>query len=85
MAEFTNLADSLLNLHENLKGVKKGFLDELNLEKLPKKLENFEKLNFDEFINELSKAKKIKFSDKLDEINFKNEWQRLLYTIKTKF
>ena len=40
-------------------------------------LQNFEALEFDEFIKEYKKAKKLKFKDKLDERNFKNEWKLL--------
>lgn len=77
MAKFTDLADAILNLHENLKDIKRAFLNELNLTKIPKSLESFENLEFDEFIKELSKALKLKFKDKFDERNFKNEWERI--------
>ncbi|QKF65344.1 Eco57I restriction-modification methylase domain-containing protein [Campylobacter corcagiensis] len=77
MAKFTDLAEQLLELHENLKEIKQAFLNELNLTKTPKSLENFENLEFDEFIKELSKALKLKFKDKFDEGNFKNEWERI--------
>lgn len=74
---FENLANELLNLNENLKTTKNAFLNELNLDKLPKTLENFELLEFDEFIDEFTKALKLKFKDKLDERNFKNQWERI--------
>lgn len=77
MSEFENLANELLNLNENLKTTKNAFLTELNLDKLPKTLENFELLEFDEFIDEFTKALKLKFKDKLDERNFKNQWERI--------
>ncbi|MDU7071436.1 Eco57I restriction-modification methylase domain-containing protein, partial [Campylobacter ureolyticus] len=77
MSEFENLANELLNLNENLKTTKNAFLNELNLDKLPKTLENFELLEFDEFIDEFTKALKLKFKDKLDERNFKNQWERI--------
>ena len=35
------------------------------------------KVDFDDFVKEYEKAKKLKFADKLEERNFKNEWQRL--------
>lgn len=74
---FENLANELLNLNENLKITKNAFLTELKLDKLPKTLENFELLEFDEFIDEFTKALKLKFKDKLDERNFKNQWERI--------
>lgn len=77
MSEFENLANELLNLNENLKTIKNAFLNELNLDKLTKTLENFELLEFDEFIDEFTKALKLKFNDKLDERNFKNQWERI--------
>ncbi len=77
MSEFENLANELLNLNENLKTTKNAFLTELKLDKLPKTLENFELLEFDEFIDEFTKALKLKFKDKLDERNFKNQWERI--------
>lgn len=77
MAKFTDLAKQLLKLHENLKEIKQAFLNELNLTKTPKSLENFENLDFDEFIKEFAKALKLKFKDKFDERNFKNEWERI--------
>ena len=32
---------------------------------------------YDEFIAEFTKALKLKFKDKLDERNFKNQWERI--------
>lgn len=32
---------------------------------------------YDEFIDEFTKALKLKFKDKLDELNFKNQWERI--------
>lgn len=32
---------------------------------------------YDEFITEFTKALKLKFKDKLDERNFKNQWERI--------
>ena len=82
MSEFENLANEPLNLNENLKTTKNAFLTELNLDKLPKTLENFELLEFDEFIDEFTKALKLKFKDKLDERNFKNQWERIFMNDK---
>lgn len=70
-------ANFMLNLNQELMNVKKSFLDELKLEKISTKLQNFETLEFDEFIKEYAKALKIKFADKLEERNFKNEWKAI--------
>ncbi|WP_188117051.1 hypothetical protein, partial [Campylobacter concisus] len=34
-------------------------------------------INFDEFIRELQKSKKVNFKNKLEERNFKEQWQEL--------
>jgi type I restriction-modification system DNA methylase subunit len=68
---------SIIELNKNLQQSKQAFLDMLELEKIPKKLQNFEELSFDGFIKEYKKAKKLKFPDKLAERNFKNEWKSL--------
>jgi hypothetical protein len=70
-------ADLMLDLNKKLQETKKEFLDELELQKIPKKLQNFEELEFDEFVKEYKKAKKLKFADKLEERNFKKQWQSL--------
>ena len=67
----------MLNLNKQLQEIKQNFINELQLEKIPKKLQNFESLDFEEFIKELKKAKKLKFNDKLEERNFKNDWKAL--------
>ncbi|WBR54730.1 Eco57I restriction-modification methylase domain-containing protein [Campylobacter sp. VBCF_01 NA2] len=72
---FIDLADKLIELNSNLQSVKTEFLRELNLEKIPQKLAEFENLQIDEFIKEYAKAKKEKFADKLAEVNFKNYYQ----------
>ncbi|MDA3049198.1 BREX-1 system adenine-specific DNA-methyltransferase PglX [Campylobacter sp. JMF_02 ED1] len=69
------LVEKILELNKNLQSVKTEFLRELNLEKIPQKLAEFENLEFDEFIKEYAKAKKEKFADKLAEVKFKNYWQ----------
>jgi len=69
--------DLILQLNSTLKETKQNFINELELEKIPKKLQNFEELDFDTFVKEYTKAKKLKFSDKLEERNFKNEWKSL--------
>lgn len=74
---FIQKADKMLELNKELQSTKQNFLDELKLEKLSKKLENFEELSFEEFVREYTKAKKIKFTDKLEERNFKQLWQSL--------
>lgn len=70
-------ADKMLSLNKQLQETKQNFLNELGLEKIPQKLQNFEELTFDEFVKEYTKAKKLKFADKLAERNFKQEWQSL--------
>ena len=75
--EFSLKADQMLELNKNLQETKQNFIQELKLEKIPKKLQNFEDLSFDDFVKEYTKAKKLKFADKLEERNFKQEWQRL--------
>ncbi|MDF1879023.1 hypothetical protein JHD46_05140 [Sulfurimonas sp. SAG-AH-194-C20] len=74
---FNDKANLMLELNKTLQETKQNFLQELNLEKIPKKLQNFEELDFDGFVKEYKKAKKLKFSDKLEERNFKNEWRSL--------
>jgi len=75
--EFIQKADLMLELNKKLQELKQNFINELNLEKVPTKLQKFEELDFDDFVKEYAKAKKLKFADKLEERNFKNEWQRL--------
>lgn len=62
---FTNKADKMLSLNADLNQLSDKFLRTLNrkfeIEKLSKKLENWHKLNFDEFVIELGK-KKVKLS-----------------------
>lgn len=74
---FIEKADSMLELNKQLQTAQQNFLNELHLEKIPQKLQNFEALEFDKFVKEYTKAKKIKFADKLEERNFKNEWSAL--------
>lgn len=71
---FIQKADLMLELNKKLQITKQNFYDELGLEKLTTKLQNFEELEFDDFIKEYTKSKKIKFADKLEERNFKNAW-----------
>jgi hypothetical protein len=80
---FIEKADQMLSLNKQLQETKQNFLNELGLEKLPKKLQNFEELEFEEFVKEYAKAKKIKFADKLAERNFKQEWQAMFEQDKT--
>lgn len=74
---FIDKADLILYLTQQLQTAKQNFLNELHLVKIPQKLQNFETLEFDEFVKEYTKAKKIKFADKLEERNFKNDWSAL--------
>lgn len=74
---FIKKADLMLELNKKLQELKQNFINELNLEKVPTKLQKFEELDFDDFVKEYAKAKKLKFADKLEERNFKSEWQRL--------
>ena len=74
---FIEKADLMLSLNKQLQETKQNFIQELELEKVPKKLQNFEELEFDEFVKEYKKAKKLKFADKLEERNFKQQWQAL--------
>ena len=76
-------ADKMLELNKNLQETKQNFLSELKLEKLTKKLQNFEELTFEEFIAEYTKALKLKFADKLVERNFKQEWQAIFENDKS--
>jgi type I restriction-modification system DNA methylase subunit len=81
--QFIEKADLMLSLNKNLQETKQNFHDMLNLEKLTKKLQNFEELEFDEFATEYAKANKLKFADKLAERNFKQGWQNLFENDKT--
>jgi type I restriction-modification system DNA methylase subunit len=80
---FIQKADTMLLLNKNLQETKQNFHNELKLEKLTKKLQNFETLTFEEFITEYTKSLKLKFADKLAERNFKQEWQALFENDKT--
>ena len=70
-------ADLMIELNKNLQKTKQNFINELELEKVTKKLQNFEELDFEDFVKEYKKAKKLKFADKLQERNFKNDWKAL--------
>ena len=72
-----NISDKIMSLNQKLYSMKKNFINELELEKIPKKLQSFENLEFEDFVKEYKKAKKIKFADKLEERNFKNNWKSL--------
>ena len=74
---FIQKADKMLELNKNLQETKQNFINELKLEKLTKKLQNFEELTFEEFVTEYTKALKLKFADKLAQRNFKQEWQAI--------
>lgn len=74
---FSQKTDLMLEFNKQLQTAQQNFFNELHLEKIPQKLQNFEVLEFDEFVKEYTKAKKIKFADKLEERNFKNDWSAL--------
>jgi len=74
---FIEKVDLIIKLTKILQETKQNFTNELNLEKITRKLQNFEELDFEEFVKEYKKAKKLKFADKLEERNFKNEWKAL--------
>ena len=74
---FTQKANRVIELNNGLQEAKQSFINELDLEKIPKKLQDFEELNFEEFVKAYKKAKKLKFADKLEERNFKNDWTAL--------
>ncbi len=67
----------MIELNFMLQKSRQNFINELDLKKIPKKLQNFETLEFEEFVKEYKKAKKLKFADKLEERNFKNDWKAL--------
>ncbi|MBU0720781.1 hypothetical protein KJ877_05520 [bacterium] len=73
----------MLSLNKSLQETKQNFTNELKLEKLTKKLQNFEELTFEEFVAEYKKSLKLKFADKLAERNFKQEWQAIFENDKT--
>jgi type I restriction-modification system DNA methylase subunit len=75
--ELSLRAEKMITLNKNLQETKQNFINELELEKIPKKLQNFEELSFEEFIKEYTKAKKLKFANKLQERNLKNNWKAL--------
>jgi methylase of polypeptide subunit release factors len=81
---FVRKADLMLELNTKLQTLKQKFIKELNLEKVTTKIQNFEALEFDEFVKEFTKAKKIKFENKLAERKFKDEWQELFEYDKNK-
>ncbi|MEA3315658.1 MAG: N-6 DNA methylase [Campylobacterota bacterium] len=74
---FIEQSNLMLKLNKKLQQTKQNFINELELEKIPKKLQSFEGLEFEDFVKEYKKAKKIKFADKLEERNFKNDWNAL--------
>ena len=74
---FIEKANLMLQLNEKLQEAKQNFINELELEKIPKKLQKFEELEFEDFVKEYKKVKKLKFADKLEERNFKNDWKAL--------
>jgi len=74
---FIKKADLMLELNSKLQKVKQDFIKMLELIKTPKKLQNFEELEFDDFIKEYKKAKKLKFDTKIEERKLRTEWEDL--------
>ena len=74
---FIEKSDLMFQLNKTIQETKQNFINELELKKIPKKLQNFEELDFEEFVKEYKKAKKLKFANKLEERNFKNDWEAL--------
>ena len=70
-------ADKMMFLNSELQKVKQNFMKMLELLKIPKKLQNFEELEFDGFIKEYKKAKKLKFDTKIEERKLRTEWEEL--------
>lgn len=75
--KYREKAEIISTLSKNLQETKQNFINELELEKVPKKLQNFEELEFEDFVKEYKKAKKLKFANKLEERNFKQDWKAL--------
>lgn len=78
---FIEKADLMLQLNEEFTNIKNEFLNELqthyNLDKLSKKLENFQTLTFEEFIKEVIKIAKLKLSTAKERKEIKNYWSEL--------
>lgn len=74
---FVSIANLIIELNDKLYKTKYNFIKELELEKIPKRLQNFEELEFEDFVKEYKKVKKLKFANKLEERNFKNDWKAL--------
>jgi type I restriction-modification system DNA methylase subunit len=81
--KYVGKANVISDLSREFQDIKQNFINELELEKLTKKLQNFEEMEFEEFVSEYTKAKKIKFAGKLKERNFKNEWKAIFENDKT--
>ena len=74
---FIDKVDLIIDLNKKLQVATRSFVDELELDHVPNKLQDFEELELEEFVKEYKKAKKLKFADKLEERNFKNDWTAL--------
>ncbi len=83
LSTLTPLANEMIRLHERLRELKAQFYESLECEKLSKKLLEFWRLGFEDFITELAKCKKIKLKDKLEERKFKEQWKELFMLDKT--
>jgi type I restriction-modification system DNA methylase subunit len=73
---FINKANIMLELHKKLQDTKNDFLSELKLDKISQKLENFDELSIDEFLEEYIKTQKIKL-DKAKLKKLKKDWLEL--------
>ncbi len=76
---FIGKAELMLSLNKELQEKKQYFYDEIlsdgKIEKLTKKLKNFNELTFDEFIKEYAKKAKIKISNKSEKAKLAIVWR----------
>jgi len=80
---FIQKSELMITSNKKLQETKQNFIKELELDKVPKKLQNFETQEFEEFIKEYKKAKKLKLT-KLEERKLKEEWEELFEHDKNK-
>ncbi|WP_298020348.1 TaqI-like C-terminal specificity domain-containing protein, partial [uncultured Campylobacter sp.] len=81
--ELESLGEKLMVLYSRLDQELHKFYSSLELDNISNKIKKFYTINFDEFIKELQKSKKINFKNKLEERNFKEQWQGLFERDKT--
>ena len=75
--ELDDLGEKLMVLYSRFDEELYKFYNSLELNNIPNKIKKFYTINFDEFIRELQKSKKVNFKNKLEERNFKEQWQEL--------